>query len=175
MRKLFNLLVVGQILMLLSGCGYTTRSTLPSNLRTIHVSPFKNNVAFTFEGGNNIYIPRLEIDVRNKIISRFLFDGALKIRDAESADLLMEGQLISYEKSELRTSENQDVEEYRIHITVSITVTDQEKKEIRLTDTIVGEQTYFVTGPNATSESAAVKKAIEDLALRVVERVVDDG
>ena len=174
MKRLIIFLSLVSVGLGFSGCGYTTRSTLPSNLKTSHVLPFKNSVSYTSESGENIYLPRLEIDVRNKVIDRFLFDGALKIRDPQSADLVMSGELLSYQKSDLRTSENQDIEEYRIHITASIKVEDRVKNETRLTDTIVGEETYFTTGPNAMSETAAVKKAIEDLATRIVERVVDD-
>ena len=46
---------------LLLGCGYTTSSTLPSSIKTIHVEPFKNSIDYTTGSGRNIYLPLLEV------------------------------------------------------------------------------------------------------------------
>lgn len=158
-----------------SSCGYTTKSTLPSNIKLIHVETFKNNIDFAAEGRRNLYLPLLEIKVRNAVINRFLFDGNLKIADEDKADLVLKGQLLSYDRTALRYTDNDDVQEYRIHITVSLEMYNAQKQETSWTESgFVGEATYFVTGASARSEEAAVEDAITDLARRVVERTVED-
>src|SRR3989338_5054252 len=133
-------------MVLIASCGYTTKSTLPSGIKTIHVETFKNNIDFAAEGRRNLYLPLLEIKVRNAVINRFLFDGNLKIADADKADLVLKGQLLSYDR----------------------------KGETDWTESgFVGEATYFVTGASARSEEAAVEDAITDLARRIVERTVE--
>lgn len=70
-------------------------------------------------GAISIYLS-WRIKVRNAVINRFLFDGNLKIADADKADLVLKGQLLSYDRSALRYTDNGDVQEYRVHITVSL-------------------------------------------------------
>jgi len=74
---------------LLSGCGYTTKSTLPSNIKTIRVEPFKNSIDYTSGSRRNIYLPLLEVDVHNAVIQKFNFDGNLKIAERDQADLIL--------------------------------------------------------------------------------------
>ena len=145
-------------MVIFSSCGYTTRSTLPSSIKTIHVETFKNNIDFAAEGRRNLYLPLLEIKVRNAVINRFLFNGSLKISDADKADLILKGQLLSYDRTALRYTDNDDVQEYRIHITVSLELRDARKGELSWTESgFVGETTYFTTGASAKSEEAAVE------------------
>ena len=163
------------ILIFLTGCGYTTRSTLPKSIRTIHIEDFKNEISYTDGSGRNIYLPLLELDARNAVIDRFLFDGNLKIAEPEEADLILKGRLKSYFRGVLRYTDNQDVEEYRIQITVSFELWDTKRNEIAWSEPgFVGEAEYFVSGSLATTEDAAIKIAIKDLARRIVERTIED-
>ncbi len=158
-----------------SGCGYTTKSILPKSIKTIYIEPFKNNINFTTGTGRNIYLPLLEIDVRNAVIDRFLFDGNLKIAKPEVANLILKGELNNYERSGLRYTDDDDVEEYRVHITFSFEMYNANNDEVSWTEPgFVGEATYFVSGPLATAEESAIDAAIVDLARRIVERTIED-
>ena len=105
---------------LFSGCGYTTKSTLPKSIKTIHIDRLKNSIDFTTGTNRNVYLPLLEVDVRNAIVDRFLFDGNLKIAEPQMADLVLKGELTQYSRSALRYTDDDDVEEYRVQITVSL-------------------------------------------------------
>ncbi len=158
-----------------SGCGYTTKSTLPSNLKTIHIEPFKNSIDYSTGARRNVYLPLLEIDTRNAVIDRFIFDGNLKITEPHEADLVLKGELKRYQRSGLRFTDDDDVQEYRVHITVSFELWHPGAEEPSWTEPgFVGEATYFVTGPQATSEESAVNSAMIDLARRIVERTIED-
>jgi len=158
-----------------TGCGYTTRTTLPKNIRTIHVGQLKNSIDYTTGTGRNIYLPLLEVNARNAIMDRFLFDGNLKIAKPHLADLILKGELTGYQRSALRYTDNDDVEEYRVHIIVSFILTNAKTEEIDWEEPgFVGEATYFVTGPNVSSEDSAIEEAILDLARRIVERTIEN-
>ncbi len=173
-RKFLFLLVIG-LFTVTSGCGYTTGSTLPKSIRTIYVEPFKNSISYMSDQGRNVYLPLLEVDARNAVIDRFLFDGNLKISDPEEADLILKGELKSYSRGGLRYTDDDDVEEYRVQITVSFVMWNTKYKEVAWSEPgFIGEAEYFVTGSEATSESAAITKAINDLARRIVERTIED-
>jgi len=158
-----------------NGCGYTTRSTLASHLKTIHIESFDNAISYTSGSTRNVYFPLLEVDARNAIIGRFQFDGNLRISESDQADLVLEGKLINYSRHGLRFTDGDDVEEYRVNVIVSLELWDTREEVLRWSESrFVGEATYFVTGPEATSEESAVEEAIEDLARRIVERTVED-
>jgi len=159
----------------ITGCGYTTSSTLPRSIKTIHVEAFANDITFTTEQGRNVYLPLLEVDARNAVIDRYLFDGNLKIAEPEEADLILKGQLKNYSRSGLRFTDDDDVQEYRVTITVDFELWNTKYEEVSWHEpNFSGEAEYFVTGSQATSETDAIKEAINDLARRIVERTIED-
>jgi hypothetical protein len=171
LRHFLSILLV----MSIAGCGYTTGSLLPSKYRLIAVAPFSNKVGFTDQNIQGIYVPLLESNVRTAIIDKFLFDGNLRIADPDKADLVLSGDLVSIAQDDLRQDVNQNVQEYRIRIIVSLVLTDTATGKVLWREpSYTGETTYFLTGSQATSQSAAVDAALNDLATRVVERTVEN-
>ncbi len=165
--------VLTAVLLAITGCGYSTGSLLPSKYRTIFVENFKNSA--NFQSRNIHYVPLLEVKTREAVVNRFLFDGNLRIGRSETADLVLRGELKGFERQELRVTENQDVQEFRINIFVDLTLWDPVEQKVMWSEpNFSGETTYFVTGPGAISESAAIEKALTDLARRVVERTLED-
>jgi len=168
----------------LSGCGYTTRSMLYGNYKTIYIAPFLNKVDITQETFSankyRIYRPMLETDITKKVINRYLFDGNLKPAKEAAADLVLKGELIEYRKDPLSyTSDTENVTEYRINIYVNLSLWDpKENKMLWQENNFNGNYSYF-TADNANSasikvpEATAVNNAIEDLARRIVERTVE--
>ncbi|HLF19063.1 MAG TPA: LPS assembly lipoprotein LptE [Candidatus Omnitrophota bacterium] len=160
---------------LIAGCGYTTRSSLPGHLRTIHIAPIDNKIVYTSSTSREVYFPLLEVDARNAIIDRFQFDGNLRFVNEDDADLVLKGSLLNYQRHGLRFSDDDVAEEYRVQVVVSLEMFDTQKNEMMWQEPrFVGEATFFLSGPEATSEESAVQEAIEDLARRVVERTVEN-
>ncbi|MBF0504209.1 MAG: hypothetical protein HQL14_03805 [Candidatus Omnitrophica bacterium] len=158
----------------LAGCGYTTGSLLPPQYRKIAIQPFKNKISYVSENVRSLYVPALETNVRTAVIDRFLFDGHLHIADPDKADLVLQGDLISLDQDSLRIDVNQNVQEYRIHVTISMSLTDTATGKILWTEpSFAGEATYFTTGSQAQTQSQALDAALTDLATRVVERTVE--
>lgn len=157
------------------GCGYTTRSALPSEYQTIFVASFKNKIDYTAEAKRNLYLPLLELKVRQAIVNRFQFDGSLRLAKDDKADLKLSGELTGYEREVLQYTNNNDVQEYRIRIVVNMILTDTATDEIVWEEPgFAGEATYFPSGPLSRPESAAVEEATIDLAKRVVERTIEN-
>jgi hypothetical protein len=169
----------------LSGCGYTTRSMLYGKYQTIYVAPFLNKVDITQESFSankyRIYRPMLETEITKKVINRYLFDGNLKLAKEPVADLVLKGELIEYRKDPLSYTVNtENVTEYRINIYVNLSLWDiKENKLLWQESNFNGNYSYFTefaptnVSLGRTSEEAAVTKAIEDLARRIVERTVE--
>lgn len=163
------------LMLILSGCGYTTGSVLPSNYRTIHVEPFVNKINFLNENSRTLYIPQLETNVRSAIISQFQQDGHLRINNSQSSDLVLKGKLVGYERDDLRTDNDQNVQEYRLRVIVALTMIDNTRGEEFFSESsFVGESTYFTSGSQAKSETQALNDTLKDLARRVVERTIEN-
>lgn len=154
-----------------TGCGYTTGSLLPSQYQTIYVAPFENKTDYMNEENRKLYVPGLETRVRTTVIDRYLFDGNLNVGQEEVADLVLKGKLLSYDREELALTHEEDVKEYRIRITVELTLTDPvDGRIVWQESSFSGEATYVTTG----SESAALDAALKDLAMRIVARTIED-
>ena len=171
MRKIFlSLLIV-----FMAGCGYSSRSALPANLRTVYVEPMKNSIDFTNENRRNVYFPLMEVNARNAIVKRIRFDGSLRLVEEPQASMILKSDLVAYERQPIRYDENENVEEYRVQVVVDMVLLDNKQNmTIWEEKNFVGEATYFPEGPNAISEAAALDKAMEDLGRRVVERIVEN-
>jgi hypothetical protein len=172
-RKLFLLLSL--FVISLSSCGYTTGSLLPPQYRTLYVEPFANKVDFVSENVRTLYVPLMETKVRNAIIDRFQLDGHLRLNNSSKSDLVLQGQLIGFERDDLRVDVNQNVQEYRLRIIVSLVMLDNTTGQVFWKEpSLIGESTYFTTGPQAKSETQALNDTLTDLSRRVVERTIEN-
>ena len=164
-------------LLAISGCGYTTRSLITQEYQTIYVRPFVNKIDITSDTsvarGYKTYYPLLENDITRKIIDRFVLDGNLRLGKEDDADLILEGELTDYRKDALRysSSDSDEVQEYRISIAVSIKLYNTANQTLLWQlNNFIGDTTYF---PDRKSESSAISEAVDDLARRVIDRVID--
>jgi len=167
-------------LLLISGCGYTTRSMISGKYKTIYIQPCVNKIDITLETSvgskYKVYRPHLETDITRAITNKFLFDGNLKPMDSASADLVLKSDLVDFRRDPLRYDTNDEVEEYRINIALDLNLWDnRENKSVWQEKGFTGDSTYF-TPPHtgAKSDELAVNDAITDIARRVVERTVEE-
>jgi hypothetical protein len=165
-------------LFILSGCGYTTRSLLPSNIKSIRIDNFKNDIKITAEQSNvrmyRGYRPGMEVDITRAVISKFLLDGSLRVTNEANADIILTGNLIDFKRDALRYDANDNVEEYRIKLIVNMELTNVKTGVVMWRESgFAGETTYRTSGSLAASESTAVANAVEDLAIRIVDRTVE--
>ena len=163
----------------ISGCGYTTKSLLPSNLKTIYVDNLVNRINVTAEASDarmyRGYRPGMELEATRTIRDKYLSDGNLKIADREAADLILTGSLVDFRNEALRYARNDDIEEYRIRLVVNLEMKNAKDGKVRWTENnFAGEALYRTSGTLAKSETTAIKEAADDLARRVVERTIEE-
>jgi len=163
----------------IAGCGYTTKSLLPSNLKTIYVDNLVNKIKVTDEASDarmyRGYRPGMELEATRTIRDKYLTDGNLKIAGPERADLILTGELIDFRNEALRYDRNDNVEEYRVRLVVNLVLTNAKSGKVRWTENnFAGESLYRTTGTLAKSEATATKEAADDLARRVVERTIEE-
>lgn len=166
------------LIFLLSGCGYTTRSLLPSEFKTIYIENFTNKIKVAADSTDERmyrgYKPGMELDVSRAIRNKFVFDGNLKVTDSKNADLILNGELVDFRNESLRYDRSDNVLEYRIRMVVNLQMMTRDGKLRWKENNFAGESLYNSTGALAKSETAAIQEAEDDLARRVVERTVEE-
>jgi predicted small lipoprotein YifL len=173
-RRIASLLLLAS----LTGCGYTTKTNLPDTVRSVHVAPVTNAIDLSAEVSDKdafkVYRPGLEVDLTNAIINRFIFDGNLRVEKPDSADSTLQAKLIEYRRDPLRYSDDDDVQEYRLNAVIEVALVENGTgKAIWKEDRLIGDTTYYLSGPRAESEDQAVGRLVEDVARRVVEKTVE--
>ena len=171
--------ILFSLVLVFSGCGYTTRSLLPSEFKSIYVDNFVNKIKVTAESSDERmyrgYKPGMEIDVTNHIRNKYVFDGNLKVTDDKSANLILKGELIDFRNEALRYDRNDNIQEYRIRMVINMELVDAKTGKTRWKETsFAGESLYNPTGALQKTEEQAISDAEDDLARRVVERTVEE-
>lgn len=164
------------IFILLCGCGYTTRGFVYSSNK-IMISPAVNKISITTEDRRystfTVYPILLEQRLTNKIINRFNIDGHLKVESVEEGALKLSSEITEYTKEVMRYNNSEDVKEQRLRLHVKIKLQNPEGGIIRERE-IVGETSFFLTGPNSISEATAQENLMDDTARRIIESVIEE-
>ncbi len=177
-RLLMGCVICLVLIIAAGGCGYSTRSLLPSNFQSIYVENFVNKIPVAEEQTDarmyREYSPGLERKVTKAVIDRFLFDGNLRVKTTRDADLVLKGELIDFRRDALRYDVSNNVEEYRTLLIVNLSLSDMKTGALVWEENgFVGETAYRTSGTLAKTESASIDDAISDLARRVVERTIE--
>lgn len=163
---------------LLIGCGYTSKTQLPEHIKTVHVEKIPNRIDISKDVTNRqafkTYRPGLEVELRNSLNDRFVFDGHLKLADKERSDAHLISELTDFRRDPLRYNADESIQEYRISVTASFRFVDARTGAvIWQSSAMAGSSTYFLSGRLARSEDEAVELALEDLSRHVIEAVLE--
>ncbi|HLD49984.1 MAG TPA: LPS assembly lipoprotein LptE [bacterium] len=155
-----------------SGCGYTQKSALPQNIKTIYVETVKNKIPI-----ENVYayVPGLEMMSTNAIIRRFQRDGNLRVVTRDKAEAILQSDLISFDQEGVRFSSLEQVSEYRLFVIVAMRLVDAKTGRVIWEEpNFSGDSEYFVSSVKSVAREEAAQRAVNRLARNVVDRVVED-
>jgi len=178
MKKTILLLLLCAFIPVSGGCGYSTKSMLPAGMDTIHVGNFSNEVDPASEvsdrRANFAYRPGLEVDITRAVITGFIRDRHIMIESEKKAKMLLKGSLEDYRFFPLSYDKGDGVVELRIEIVVNLELVDNATGKLMWQQKgFMGQTTYSLTGPNSVTEGEATRRAVNDLADRIVELVVE--
>jgi outer membrane lipopolysaccharide assembly protein LptE/RlpB len=161
--------------LVLGGCGYTTRG-FSYKENKIFVMPVVNKIRVAFEGrkysGYRTFPVLLEKKLTNELVSKFNIDGHLKVVNQKDNSLSLSCVIKDYQKEPLRYTDSDNVEEHRLRLFVRMILKDS-TDNILIDKDVVGETTFFLSGPNRESEESAQVELINDTARRILEAVIE--
>lgn len=164
------------LLLIVVGCGYTTRGFIYTE-DTIIIKPVINKIDITSESrkySDYTSFPILiENRLTNEIVSKFNIEGNLKVVSQDPNALKLVCTVNDYSRETLRYADNDEVDEQRLHLHVHMKLTSGEGKVLK-SKNVTGKTTYYLTGANQKSESAAQSDLIDDTARRICEAVTEE-
>jgi hypothetical protein len=104
-------LSVMAVVLVAAGCGYTTQTALPENIKSVHVPQVDNQIDISADISDKkpfqVYRPGLEVELRSALIDRLVFDGHLRVAPDASADAVLTARLTGFEREPLRYNANE--------------------------------------------------------------------
>jgi hypothetical protein len=155
MFKRFSFLVI----FILSCCGYTTRSILPTNIKSIAIPVATNETVK----------PGLAEALTEQLINDFTQDRTLKIDNVDRASIILDCAIKNYERSPQSYTANQEVIAWKIVLEASAKTTDRAKSEQLWQDNVSISITY---DDKTETEDQGIDKAIKKLSQEILRKVL---
>jgi len=155
-------IISGILIFLPSSCGfYSFSGSLAPHLKTIAIPLFEDRTA---EFG-------IKEELTDALIDEFTKDNTLKIADRTSADLLLQGTIVSVDDRAGAYDQRERVQDIRVYLTVKVKCEDMVKRTVLWEERLTQWGTYEPSlGPDARSEGIA--EAIEKLTLDILNKTV---
>jgi outer membrane lipopolysaccharide assembly protein LptE/RlpB len=147
-------------------CGYKGQASLPSDLQRIHVAV----------SNTGTFRPGLEAACTQALTQRILNAGGRVVADETQADATMRAAIVALENNPVAFDAQDIAQRFRLVVVVDLKVI-QRKETVELANEQVRGEAYYSAPPGITGTSAAendaIRRALRDLADKVVSRVVD--
>jgi len=153
--------------LLTAGCaGYHVGPVTKRDFKTIAVPMFRNRTLR----------PQLEAQITNAIIKGLQEDGSLRLQSEANASVVLEGDVIHYERTVLRLlqSDTRVPREFEIAITVRVEARDRQTGQVVLRPTeVIGKSDVFIGSDQQSAEFQALPLIADDIAHKVVGLLVE--
>ncbi len=150
--------IVALVVVLAGCCGYSTRSLIPSHLKTVGVPPVLNSTTQ----------PGLADDLGEALVTAFNSDRSLRVTNVEAANLVVNVTVNNYSRSTTSYTGDQEVSAYEIALSAQVTAHDQVRDEEFYSGSVSARVTY---DPSAKTEEQAAAEALVKLASEIVRQV----
>jgi hypothetical protein len=155
-------------LLLCSGCaGYKLGPTngVEAGAHSVQVVPFVNK---TME-------PRLGASVTSSLRKSVQQDGTYRLETDDSADIIVTGTVIEYERSHISFQPNDIItpRDYRLVMRAQVKATERATGKVLMNREVVGRTTVRVGSDLTSAERQAIPLMADDLARRATAFLVD--
>ena len=165
--KIFSTILISSLLALSSGCGYRigARAMMHPQIKSIAIAEVKNDT-----------LEMLAASImRQQLAERFMFDGALKLKNAGESDCVMYARVIKVDNQTVREDSRDNYLTYRpavfrLTVTVEFKVVIPGSGELLVpARSVSGSAEYQILADPAISRLNALKQASYNAARLAVE------
>ncbi len=142
-------------------CGvYTTRTRLPSYLRTVNIMTFGNKT-------NEYLLPQQIVE---ELIARFQEEGDLAVINSATADAVIEGEILDYKEEPLAYVGEGEVLERKVRIVVDVRFVDQVKDDVLWQ--AKGLERWATYDSQTEQEEDGIRRAVDKLADDIINQAL---
>jgi outer membrane lipopolysaccharide assembly protein LptE/RlpB len=155
------------LILIVNGCGYSLKPSLPENIKKIAIPTFTNK---SMKYG-------IETKLTDAVIRQFLVDGRLEVVDKDKSDAILEGVIVHYLLQPMAYDANNVVLQYRLKMQVDIKFIDTKENKVLWTQPQVGgitggSTTFTVSGTNSSPGSPIETEY--DAQVRIYDKIAQD-
>ncbi|HKW93817.1 MAG TPA: LptE family protein [Methylomirabilota bacterium] len=151
------------IAVLLAGCGYSTKGSLPSHIKTVAVPMFRNR---TLE-------PGVESAVTSGVVNAFTGSGRLKVVAQDEADAILDGEVVGYSLEGLAFDRNANVRAYRLRLVLNVEFRDVRQSAMLWRQEGLQETSDFQVAGQVSDTLARGQGAVLQAASEIGRKVVN--
>ncbi len=156
-----GLLAVLAAAALVGGCGYGTTSRTAKDIKSIYVPFFENKTSE----------PNLEISVTESIINNLISDNTLKVVPENSADAVLDGQIVEFRNQPFSFNQDLNAQEYVVTIKVVATLFNRRTNEpIWSNKSFDGNGSYFI---EQVQSGHTFQDAVDESLREITERILN--
>lgn len=148
---------------LLAGCGYSTRGSLPDHIKTVAVPIFKNR---TLE-------PGVESAITSGVVNAFSNGGRVKVVPIDEADAVLQGEVVGYSLDGLSFDTNANVRAYRLRLVLNVEFRDVRRSAMLWRQEGLSETSDFQVAGQVSDTIARGQGALQQAAAEIGRKVVN--
>ncbi len=156
------------LFLLVAGCGYHPlgSGSAPAEIQHLYVAPVTNRTLR----------PGLQGLVGAAILRRLQQDGRVQLVSQATAEAVLTGDVTLYENLPIAVDPQDVGRRFLVRLVFSMQLKEREGEKVLLNEEVTGEA-FYTTGTDVVStrsaEEVAAVRAAQDLATRVVTRIVE--
>jgi len=147
----------------LAGCGYGTRGSLPDHIKTVAVPIFKNR---TLE-------PGVESAITSGVVNAFSSGGRVKVVPIDQADAILQGEVVAYSLDGLAFDQTANVRAYRLRMVLNVEFRDVRKSAMLWRQEGLSETSDFQVQGQVSDTIARGRGAMSQAAAEIGRKVVN--
>ena len=151
------------VALVLAGCGYSTRGSLPDHIKTVAVPIFKNR---TLE-------PGVDSAITSGVVNAFSSGGRVKVVPLDEADAILQGEVVSYSLDGLSFDQNANVRAYRLRVVLNVEFRDVRKSALLWRQEGLSETSDFQVQGAVSDTIARGRGAVSQAAAEIGRKVVN--
>jgi len=151
------------VALVLAGCGYSTRGSLPDHIKTVAVPIFKNR---TLE-------PGVDSAITSGVVDAFSSGGRVKMVPIDEADAILQGEVVSYSLDSLVFDQNANVGAYWLQGVLNVEFRDVRKSALLWPQEGLSATSDFQVQGAVSDTIAGGRGAVSQAAAEIGRKVVN--
>ena len=147
----------------LAGCGYSTKGSLPDHIKTVAVPIFKNR---TLE-------PGVDSAITSGVVNAFSNGGRVKVVPIDQADAILQGEVVAYSLEGLAFDQHANVQSYRLRLVLNVEFRDVKRSAMLWRQEGLSETSDFQVQGQVSDTIARARGAVSQAAVEIGRKVVN--